>query len=174
MIREVQPGEGALVAEVLHELRAHRHVDEIPALIDAQRAEGYRVVDDVIVAAAGFRLSTNLALGRAIYIDDLVTLPRARGAGHARSLLEWIVTEAIRLGCSRVHLDSATHRHPAHRLYLGATYDITGADGTKIGEIKKVFGASLIRSTYEISSSTGTVQAQEKSLVFRALAFPRK
>jgi uncharacterized protein YxjI len=46
-----------------------------------------------------------------------------------------------------------------------ATYDITGADGTKIGEIKKVFGASLIRSTYEISSSTGTVQAQEKSLV---------
>jgi uncharacterized protein YxjI len=46
-----------------------------------------------------------------------------------------------------------------------ATYDITGADGTKIGEIKKVFGASLIRSTYEISSSTGTVQAQEKSLL---------
>ena len=46
-----------------------------------------------------------------------------------------------------------------------ATYDITGADGTKIGEIKKVFGASLIRSTYEISSSTGAVQAQEKSLV---------
>jgi uncharacterized protein YxjI len=53
-----------------------------------------------------------------------------------------------------------------------ATYDITGADGTKIGEIKKVFGASLIRSTYEISSSTGTVQAQEKSLgvaLFRRL-----
>ncbi len=46
-----------------------------------------------------------------------------------------------------------------------ATYDITGADGTKIGEIKKVFGASLIRSTYEISSSTATVQAQEKSLM---------
>jgi uncharacterized protein YxjI len=46
-----------------------------------------------------------------------------------------------------------------------ATYDITGADGTKIGEIQKVFGASLIRSTYQISSSTGTVQAQEKSLL---------
>jgi uncharacterized protein YxjI len=46
-----------------------------------------------------------------------------------------------------------------------ATYDITGADGTKIGEIKKVFGASLIRSTYEISSSIATVQAQEKSLM---------
>lgn len=86
MIREVQPGEGALVAEVLHELRPHRRVDEIPALVDAQRTEGYRVVgsfvDDVVVAAAGFRLSTNLALGRAIYIDDLVTLPRAALRNH--------------------------------------------------------------------------------------------
>jgi GNAT superfamily N-acetyltransferase len=129
MIREIQPGEGALVAEVLHELRQHHGVDEIPALVDAQRAEGYRVVGsfagDAVVAAAGFRLSTNLALGRAIYIDDLVTLPRARGAGHARALLEWVATEASRLGCAHVHLDSATHRHPAHRLYLGAGYDIT-------------------------------------------------
>ena len=129
MIREIQPGEGALVAQVLHELRQHRRVDEIPALVDAQRADGYRVVGsfvgDLVVAAAGFRLSTNLALGRAIYVDDLVTLPRARGAGHASALLEWIATEAVRLGCSHVHLDSATHRHPAHRLYLGAGYDIT-------------------------------------------------
>ena len=46
-----------------------------------------------------------------------------------------------------------------------ATYDITGADGTKIGEIKKVFGASLIRSTYEISSATITVRAQEQNLL---------
>jgi uncharacterized protein YxjI len=46
-----------------------------------------------------------------------------------------------------------------------ATYDITGADGTKIGEIRKVFGASLIRSTYEISSPTATVTAQEQNLL---------
>jgi uncharacterized protein YxjI len=46
-----------------------------------------------------------------------------------------------------------------------ATYDITGADGTKIGEIKKVFGTSLIRSTYEISSPAVTVRATESNLV---------
>jgi uncharacterized protein YxjI len=46
-----------------------------------------------------------------------------------------------------------------------ATYDITGADGSKIGEIKKVFGASLIRSTYEIDSPAGTVTAQEQNLL---------
>jgi uncharacterized protein YxjI len=46
-----------------------------------------------------------------------------------------------------------------------ATYDITGADGTKIGEIKKVFGSSLIRSTYEIASPAVTVTVQESNLV---------
>ena len=46
-----------------------------------------------------------------------------------------------------------------------ATYDITGADGNKIGEIKKVFGTSLLRSTYEIQSSTDSVTAQEQNLM---------
>jgi GNAT superfamily N-acetyltransferase len=77
------------------------------------------------VAAAGFRVSSNLALGRNLYIDDLVTLARARRAGHARRLLQWLAAESQRVGCSYIHLDSATHRHPAHRLYLGAGYDIT-------------------------------------------------
>jgi uncharacterized protein YxjI len=36
-----------------------------------------------------------------------------------------------------------------------ARYDIVGADGTKIGEIQKVFGASLLRSTYTIYGGDG-------------------
>jgi uncharacterized protein YxjI len=46
-----------------------------------------------------------------------------------------------------------------------ATYDITGADGSKIGEIKKVFGTSLIRSTYEISSPAVTLRATESNIL---------
>ena len=38
-----------------------------------------------------------------------------------------------------------------------ATYDVTGADGGKIGEIQKVFGRSLFRSTYAIDSPGGSV-----------------
>jgi uncharacterized protein YxjI len=47
-----------------------------------------------------------------------------------------------------------------------ARYDITAADGTKIGEIQKVFGASLLRSTYDLFDATGTevARASEKSL----------
>jgi uncharacterized protein YxjI len=49
-----------------------------------------------------------------------------------------------------------------------ATYDVTGADGSKIGEIKKVFGTSLFRSTYEMDWSGGSATAQETN-VFVAL-----
>jgi uncharacterized protein YxjI len=45
-----------------------------------------------------------------------------------------------------------------------ATYDITGPGGEKIGEIQKVFGASLLRSTFAIRDGSGEVRAQEKSL----------
>ncbi|CAN5204275.1 hypothetical protein BH20ACT16_BH20ACT16_07400 [soil metagenome] len=36
-----------------------------------------------------------------------------------------------------------------------ATYDITDETGTKLGEISKVFGASLLRSTFRISDANG-------------------
>jgi uncharacterized protein YxjI len=53
-----------------------------------------------------------------------------------------------------------------------ATYDITAPDGTKIGEIQKVFGQSLIRSTYAINGPSGTITARERNLavaLFRRL-----
>jgi uncharacterized protein YxjI len=55
-----------------------------------------------------------------------------------------------------------------------ARYDVTTADGTKIGEIQKVFGASLLRSTYRLFDGSGAEvgTASEKSLavaLFRRL-----
>jgi uncharacterized protein YxjI len=55
-----------------------------------------------------------------------------------------------------------------------ARYDITDADGVKIGEIQKVFGASLLRSTYTLFGASGEelARASEKSLpvaIFRRL-----
>jgi uncharacterized protein YxjI len=52
-----------------------------------------------------------------------------------------------------------------------ARYDVTAADGTKIGEIQKVFGASLLRSTYAIFDAQGNevATASEKSLVVALL-----
>ncbi len=55
-----------------------------------------------------------------------------------------------------------------------ARYDITGPTGEKIGEIQKVFGKSLLRSTYRLFDANGeqTCEATERSLgvaLFRRL-----
>jgi uncharacterized protein YxjI len=48
-----------------------------------------------------------------------------------------------------------------------ARYDVTDAGGTKIGEIQKVFGKSLLRSTYKLYDPEGeeVAEAAERSLV---------
>jgi len=52
-----------------------------------------------------------------------------------------------------------------------ATYDVTAADGSKLGQIQKVFGASLLRSTYTLFDAQGNelATASEKSLVVALL-----
>ena len=100
---------------------------------ERQRPSGYRLVASVpdesaaAVAVAGFRMGENLAWGRHLYIDDLSTVPAARQQGHARDLLAWLHTEAERLRCQEVHLDSGvgTNRTDAHRLYFNYGYRIS-------------------------------------------------
>jgi GNAT superfamily N-acetyltransferase len=132
--RELAPDETHLAYGALRELRPH--VPSVAEFVErvnrAQRPGGYRLVASFApdggaepVAAAGFRRLHTLAWGDIIYVDDLVTMEAHRGRGHARRLLDWILAEARRIGCGAVHLDSAPHRHAAHRLYLGEGYVIS-------------------------------------------------
>jgi GNAT superfamily N-acetyltransferase len=134
--RELSPEETHLAFAALRELRPHvASVEEFVERVNgAQRSEGYRLVGSFAdgaepgapaVAASGFRRLHNLAWGDLLYIDDLVTKEAHRGRGHAHRLLDWVVSEARRLGCRAVHLDSAPHRHTAHRLYLNEGYTIS-------------------------------------------------
>ncbi|HEV2776031.1 MAG TPA: hypothetical protein VGV90_10605, partial [Solirubrobacteraceae bacterium] len=58
-----------------------------------------------------------------------------------------------------------------------ATYDITDEMGTKIGEITKVFGASLLRSTFRVNDAAGqelfisTEKSMPIALTRRAVGF---
>ena len=48
-----------------------------------------------------------------------------------------------------------------------ARYDVTAPDGSKVGEIQKVFGASLLRSTYKLYGADGATElctVREKSM----------
>lgn len=129
-IIELDDDAAGLAYPAMKELRPHL-VDLADFLdrVGRQRAEGYRLIgstdtDGNVVAVAGFRLAHSLACGRHLYLDDLSTLPAARRQGHAHALLTWLDEQARELGCDQVHLDSATHRHDAHRRYLTAGYDI--------------------------------------------------
>jgi ribosomal protein S18 acetylase RimI-like enzyme len=127
VIRELSPSETRLAADALLALRPH-HGDAagVTRAADAQRADGYRLVAafepdrEQAVAVAGFRVTRNLSWGRHLYVDDLSTLPAARGRGHAGRLLDWLAAEAGRAGCEQLHLDSGVgpDRATAHRLYF--------------------------------------------------------
>ncbi len=110
-------------AAALRVLRPHLSDEDIFARVRKQQAtQGYRLAyresGGIVVSAVGFRPMDTLAWGKMIYIDDLVTLPEARGGGHAGALLDEVITLARLEGCDAVHLDSGYQRQDAHRLYL--------------------------------------------------------
>lgn len=126
-VRELLDGESRLAAAALLELREHfGSRDGLVAKIDAQRASGYRVVasfepgEDDAAAVAGFRVGENLAWGRYVYVDDLVTRAPLHGRGHADAVMAWVEEEARRQGCGQLHLDSGVgpERADAHRFYF--------------------------------------------------------
>jgi GNAT superfamily N-acetyltransferase len=90
---------------------------------------GYRLVyildNEQVVAAAGYRVAEFLAWGKTFYIDDLITISSARQKGYGGALLDWLLAEAKKLGCEQFHLDSGTHRHDAHRLYMSRKLKIS-------------------------------------------------
>jgi GNAT superfamily N-acetyltransferase len=125
VVREILEGESALAAVPLLVLRPRwETVEALAARIDAQRAEGYRVVvsfeGDEPAAAAGFRILESLAWGRVLYVDDLVSRAELRGRGHADAVMAWVEAEAVRRDCEELQLDSGVQpeRQDAHRFYF--------------------------------------------------------
>ena len=126
-IRELHVGQTELAHAAMRELRAA--YDDAPAFIEhvdeVLRPGGYRLIGafspdrEAAVAVAGFRTGASLAWGRYLYVDDLTTALEARRQGHAGALLDWLISEARKLGCTQLHLDSGTarERFDAHRLY---------------------------------------------------------
>jgi GNAT superfamily N-acetyltransferase len=114
----------------MHQLRPRYSEEELVVKVLRQMKEGYRLAalsDGAgnVVAAAGFRLGENLAWGRYLYVDDLVTDEAARSRGNGQELMDWLVEEARRSTCDELHLDSGVQRFGGHRFYLRYGMDIT-------------------------------------------------
>lgn len=115
---------------VMRELRPHIPEAEFLARIRRSERSGYRLIrlkeGDRAVAVAGVRVGENLAWGRFLYVDDLVTAADQRSKGHGARLLAWIRDYAVRQGCAQLHLDSGLQRLDAHRFYAREGVEKTG------------------------------------------------
>ncbi len=106
---------------VMQQLRPHIGAEEFVQRVRSQQDDGYRLAyieaNNSLAAVAGFRIGQNLAWGRFLYVDDLVTYDEKRSSGYGRQLLSWLKAFAIEKGCEQLHLDSGVQRTDAHRFY---------------------------------------------------------
>ena len=95
-----------LMAELRDRVRRETFLSEVRR----QQAQGYELIGafdgQTLVALAGVRRTHTLARGDHVFVDDLVTSPHARGAGHGRALMRWLIDRSARDGVSRVYLDA--------------------------------------------------------------------
>jgi GNAT superfamily N-acetyltransferase len=108
--------------DVMVQLRPHLQRAGFVAEIRRLQQDGFQLayheVDGQVVAVTGFRISSNLHLGRHLYVDDLVTDAAQRSHGYGGVLLDWLTQRAIEASCAHLHLDSGIQREGAHRFYL--------------------------------------------------------
>lgn len=127
-VREIYEGQTMQAATAILQLRPRWKTNEaLVAFIDTRlRPIGYRIAgvfEDnpaVAVSVIGFRESWSTAWDHYLYVDDVSTIADARGRGYADLLMGWVITEARRLKCEAVQLDSGVgeDRSAAHRLYM--------------------------------------------------------
>ena len=81
--------------KAVNELSPHLREERFLSQVKEQNAEGYRLMyiadpeTKNVLSICGFRVYTMFWSGRTVYIDDLSTLPEARGRGYVSALLDW-------------------------------------------------------------------------------------
>lgn len=114
---------------VMVQLRTALTKEEYTKSVTNQEEAGYKLAfvedNDQIVAVAGFRIMNNLAYGKFLFVDDLITDSENRSKGYGDTLFDWLVAFAKKEGCQEFHLDSGVQRFHAHRFYLRKRMSIT-------------------------------------------------
>jgi len=114
---------------VMLQLRTHISEAEFLERIKRQQRGGYQLCyltdEGAVRSVAGFRFIENLASGRVLYVDDLVSDSGSRSKGYGDKVLQWLIGQARSAGCDTLELDSGVQRFGAHRFYLRNRMDIT-------------------------------------------------
>ena len=107
--------------DVMVQLRPSYNYEKFLLQVKKQMLNKYQLVylksNNIICATAGFRYSENLAWGKFLYVDDLVTSSTQRSKGYGKLLLDWLKEQAKLNNCVGLHLDSGVQRIDAHSFY---------------------------------------------------------
>ncbi|NVK32445.1 MAG: GNAT family N-acetyltransferase [Gammaproteobacteria bacterium] len=113
---------------LLESLREFPSTEDLREQLDRQFESGYKVAallsGDTVAAVCGYRVSENLARGKHLQLEDLITDPDLRSFGHGEALFDHMVDLAAELGCSSVALISKMDRHDASRFYFNQRMQI--------------------------------------------------
>ena len=116
--------------DVMVQLRPTYDHETFLLQVQKQILDKYQLVylksNNIICAAAGFRYSENLAWGKFLYVDDLITDSTQRSKGYGKLLLDWLIEQAKLNNCVGLHLDSGVQRIDAHRFYSRESMAHTG------------------------------------------------
>ncbi len=109
-------------------LRPHYNQESFLLQVKEQIADGYTLVylysGDTLVSLAGYRIVSNLAWGRYLYVEDLVSLEVQRSQGYGKKMIAHLIEIAKQEGCVQIHLDSGVQRFKAHKFYLREGFKI--------------------------------------------------
>ena len=107
---------------VMSELRTQVRETDFVETVRRLEREGFRLAflaeGGDVKAVAGFRIMENLANGRFMYVDDLVTKSGERSKRYGQGLFDWLLNYAASHECTALTLDSGVQRFDAHRFYL--------------------------------------------------------
>ena len=113
---------------VMSELRTHLLKKDFLETVRHMETEGYKLafIEDqgIVVSVAGYSISTNLFMGKNLYVYDLVTAKNHRSKGHGEKMVSWLRGVAKNADCRFYHLDSGTQRTEAHKFYLREGFSI--------------------------------------------------
>lgn len=97
-------------------------------LLQQMLRNGYRMVgafdDSTCVGLSGFWVSAKLYSGKYLEVDNFVVTESYRSQGVGKLLSDWMLQEAVRLGCATVMLDAYVTNSAAHRFYFREGFHI--------------------------------------------------
>ena len=114
-----------------------------------------------LVAASGEQIigyAGLMTVGRDADIQTLAVAPNSRGAGVGGRLLDELLNEAVRRGCSRVMLEVASIGKDAQRLYRTRGFDVSGRRASYYGSgVDALIMRRHLADTTPVVENQGTV-----------------